>query len=63
MPLVPHVDFCSISPGYAYRINELLSKNLPLIMVFRRKCLHGGRQKNQFYVKILILVCPKARIK
>ena len=35
----------------------LKSKNLPLIMVFRRKFLYGGRQENYFHVKILILVC------
>ena len=33
------------------------SKNLPLIMVFCRKFLYGGRQKKYFHVKIFILVC------
>ena len=33
-------------------LDELKSKNLPLIMVFRRKFLYGGRQKNYFQVKI-----------
>ena len=42
---------------------DLLSKNLPLIMVFRRKFLYGGRQKNYFNVKILILVCPNRTCK
>ena len=37
---------------------KLKFKNLPLIMVFLRKFLYGGRQKNYFHVKILILVCP-----
>ena len=41
----------------------LKSENLPLIMVFRRKFSYGGRQKNYFPVKILILVCPNRTCK
>ena len=50
-------------PGWHHAVSELLSKNLPLIMVFRRKFLYGGRQKKYFHVKILIIVCPNRTCK
>ena len=51
------------STQYSVHLLILLSKNLPLIMVFRKKFLYGGRQKNYFNVKILILVCPNGHLK
>ena len=41
----------------------LKSKKLLLIMLFRRKCLYGERQKKYFHVKILIVVCPNRTCK
>ena len=58
-PRLPIVAFL-----FLFSIDQvLLSKNLPLIMVFRRKFLYRGRQKKYFHVKILILVCPNRTYK
>ena len=52
-----HSVFCCSM--FCHRSVYLLkSKNLLLIIVYRKTFLYGGRQENYFHIKILILVCP-----
>ena len=46
-----------------HRSDNVKFKHLPLIMVFRRKILCGGRSESYFHDEILILVCPNRTCK